>query len=197
MRVLGGVPRAPSILESSRPALRRVRTRGTTGPLLPSSGTPATLLSIGGQNRDYPSLTNIHTRWYTRLSATAWATSRLTDVGRSGSRHPNADCRTGVFLGVRGLRIPACPAWGRSFVPNSFRYSTSRYCFLDTVPFISQSAVPSAVCPGVELGIPAVKRWRGVSTVREEEALRQTSMSVPIENYRYYRDSHKDNPLPR
>ena len=68
---------------------------------------------------------------------------------------------------------------------------------LDTVPFIPQSTLLSILCRGVELGIPSIERCRGVSTLREEEPLRRTSMSVPIENYRHYQENHEDNPLHR
>ena len=68
---------------------------------------------------------------------------------------------------------------------------------LDTVPFIFQSTVLSISCRRVELGISSVERCRGFSTLRDVESLRRTSMSVPIENYRHYRESHENNPLSR
>ena len=153
---------------------------GPQAPLLPSSGTPATLSSIGDPCRDWPSVIT--------LIPGGILDSTQQDEQRTGLKtfeYPDHAIRTPTAARAYSWRFEGC---GHRNIPPGeyFPYRVASATLLptsclDTAPCIPQPADLSILCRGVELGITSVKRCRGVSTLREEKPFRWTSMSVPIE----------------
>ena len=77
--------------------------------------------------------------------------------------------------GLEACRYRSILPGKTSAASGSFSYLTSRQ-FIGHCTRHSQSTVLSILCRGVELGIPSVERCQRVSTLREEEPLRRTSM---------------------